>query len=80
MSNYSCEICGRVQVDSERGYIAGCAHHPPERERMVTVYFGGDVPSAKAFYVGAWYKSKSAMAQGRSVHPVSWSEVDGEIT
>jgi hypothetical protein len=77
MSCFSCEKCGVTQVDKDLvGYVAGCAHYPPEHTGFVTVFFGGDVPSARAFYDGAWYKSKEAKAQGRAVHPVTW---DAEI-
>jgi hypothetical protein len=72
MSSYVCDKCGVTQVDSEWGYISGCCHHPPEHGHYVTVYFGGDVPPAKAFYRGAWYKSEKAKSQGKAVHPVTW--------
>jgi hypothetical protein len=74
MSNFICERCGVTQVDSDRGYVAGCAHYPPDHKRMVTAHFGGDHPTAQAFHDGAWYKTAKAKAQGRAIHPISWEE------
>jgi len=31
MSSFSCQICGRQNIDSLEGYIKGCRHYPPER-------------------------------------------------
>ena len=87
MSNFACRICGRTQFDSDRGYIAGCGHYPPQgrlRGKMVVVWFGGDGEKpTKAFYVGAWYKSESARLEGRAVHPVEWEaehKIEGETS
>jgi hypothetical protein len=79
MSNIICEQCGRMQIDSERGYIAGCSHYPPEHKRFVDVYFGGEGEApAKAFFDGAWYRSMRAKQQGRAVHPVVWRESEAD--
>jgi hypothetical protein len=73
MSNFACETCGRTQVDSPTGYVAGCAHHPPEHDEYVTVFFGGDTPAVAAFYsCGAWYRSRAAFILGTPVHPIEW--------
>lgn len=34
MSNFSCECCGKVIIDSPSGYITGCEHHPIEPRRL----------------------------------------------
>lgn len=77
MSNFACEKCGHAQVDKPGvGYVAGCAHYPPEgryRDTLVTVWFGGkDETPTRAFYCGAWYKSDKARREGRAVHPIAW--------
>lgn len=76
MSNFSCEQCGRPQIDSDIGYIEGCSHYPPEgvlRWKMVDVWFGGENEKpTRAFYCGAWYKSLDAKREGKAVHPVAW--------
>lgn len=74
MSHFACPHCGAAQIDSPRGYVAGCSHYPPEgdlRGKLVAVYFGGGL-AAKAFYCGAWYKSERARREGKAVHPVRW--------
>jgi hypothetical protein len=37
MSNFNCERCGALCCDSERGYVTGCEHYPPDivRRRIV---------------------------------------------
>jgi hypothetical protein len=30
MSNFVCAKCGVVCVDSDRGYVSGCEHYPPD--------------------------------------------------
>ena len=30
MSNFHCEICGAICGDSEKGYVTGCEHYPPD--------------------------------------------------
>ncbi len=32
MSNFVCEICGTVCIDSPQGYVTGCKHYPTEEE------------------------------------------------
>lgn len=32
MSNFQCEICGAICVDTPKGYITGCEHHPADTE------------------------------------------------
>lgn len=74
MSCFECKVCGVAQVDDcERGYIAGCAHHPPEHRRFVRVFFGGDAAPVKAFYDGAWYKSSRSKKNGLAIHPTHWA-------
>lgn len=76
MSNFACEQCGVTQDDRDGvGYVAGCSHYPPHHKRPVEVSFGGDTPTATAFYDGAWYKSEEAKKQGRAVHPVTWRDI-----
>jgi hypothetical protein len=74
MSCFTCETCGRPQIDRDRiGYVSGCSHHPPEHSDYVTVWFGGDDETpTRAFYRGAWYRSEKAQREGRAVHPVAW--------
>ncbi len=77
MSHFACELCGRTQTDSSRGYIAGCSHYPPEHSRFVMVWFGGENEEpTRAFYRGAWYRSEKARAQGKAVHPVAWESIE----
>ncbi|NOQ52478.1 MAG: hypothetical protein GQ578_09720 [Desulfuromonadaceae bacterium] len=33
MSSFYCEICGKNIIDTQRGYITGCEHHPIEKKR-----------------------------------------------
>lgn len=79
MSNFACKKCGVTQQDSERGYVAGCCHYPPENSRPVLLCFGGDdTLDTKGFYwapEGAWYKSDRAKASKNSVHPITWQEI-----
>jgi len=30
MSNFYCNKCGVARINSDRGYVAGCIHHPPD--------------------------------------------------
>lgn len=32
MSNFACETCGTVCVDSPSGYLTGCEHYPAYRQ------------------------------------------------
>lgn len=32
MSNFQCEHCNAICLDSERGYTTGCEHYPPDVE------------------------------------------------
>jgi hypothetical protein len=73
MSNFVCEKCGVTQFDSPTGYVAGCCHYPPHHSRFVTIDYGGGCET-KAFFSGAWYKSKEAQAKHRAVHPVTWHD------
>jgi len=75
MSCFTCETCGRPQIDRDRiGYVSGCSHYPPEHSRWVNVWFGGDDETpVRAFYRGAWYRSEQARIEGRAVHPVAWA-------
>ena len=34
MSNFKCDQCGTVCIDSPRGYISGCEHHKPYKRVM----------------------------------------------
>ena len=78
MSNFTCEICGRTQVDKDGvGYVAGCSHYPPEgrhRDTLITVWYGGDseTPTRASYSGGAWYKSDKAKREGKAVHPIAW--------
>lgn len=75
MSNFACEHCGVVQVDSPRGYMEGCHHHPPEDQRITVLDYGAGEFTDIGFYHrphGAWYRSLESMHQFISVHPVRW--------
>lgn len=34
MSNFNCEKCGKLCIDSPLGCITGCEHYPPEMQRL----------------------------------------------
>lgn len=76
MSSFSCEQCGRPQIDSDIGYVEGCSHYPPHGRLVgsyVDIWFGrDDEEPSLAFYVGAWYMSEEARRERRAVHPVAW--------
>ena len=75
MSNFNCPICNVPQIDSPRGYIAGCSHYPPEHKGTVTLRFDDDGErDCKGFYDGGFYVSRKARDEGRYVHPVRWCD------
>lgn len=36
MSSFECEKCGAICEGTPTGYVAGCAHYPPGRNRLST--------------------------------------------
>ena len=73
MSNFNCPHCRVPQIDSTQGYIAGCAHFPPEHLETVTLRFDDDGErDCEGFYDGGFYVSRKARDEGRAVHPVRW--------
>lgn len=74
MSNFACPMCGVVQYDSERGYVAGCGHHPPMAGVPVMLRFDetGDRDRLGWSVGGVFYVSERGEREQRTVHPVKW--------
>ena len=77
MSNIACETCGRPQVESPAGYVAGCAHHPPENECELIMEFG-DGKWSYGIYSHSFAFSTESAADGRAVHPVAWQLISDD--
>ena len=76
MSNFNCDRCSLPQIDSPRGYIAGCAHHPPDERQIVEISFDGETWPQRARHDGAgFYTSVFYKLEGQYVHPVMWREI-----
>lgn len=40
MSNFMCEICGTTIIDTPKGYMTGCSHHPIDNSKDCTCHAG----------------------------------------
>jgi len=78
MSSFTCEKCCVDNLDSDRGYIQGCAHWPPERDgRYLVVIERREHPRV----VNGAYSATRIYKDGKwDVHSyekvIVWSEVD----
>lgn len=52
MSNFYCEKCGIPVIDSNKGYIAGCKHYPPDIKPMKGFGITFDIEKRKT---RSWY-------------------------
>lgn len=63
MTDFKCEHCGAICRDSERGYISGCEHYPPDQIPLRG--FGASLDFESGTSV-KWYMDK--YGQKRFVH------------
>lgn len=63
MSNFFCDKCGAICQDSDRGYISGCEHYPPDIKPLPGFGFELDIESSGS---RRWYMDQ--YGQRRYLH------------